>query len=460
MYERAVRSNGESAGAGSIAFLFPAFPVLHQTFVLWEVLALRDSGVPIALYSLKRPSTATQQPEGAALMREVTYLPGALAPAVWRANWAALRRAPGRYAGACARVVRAWWRDRAVGAAWQGRPAGRARPEQQFTWRERLGGRFNRSPLAYLLKSLWLVPVAVYLGQELRRAGIRHVHAHWASYPATVALVLHWLFDVTFSFTAHAYDLYLVPRLLPVKVREAAFVVTCARVNATYLTQLGGPAVAPRIVVNYHGVDRDRFQPRPNAVPGDPPCIVSCGRLEPYKGHHVLLRACAQLARPVRCCIVGEGPQRARLAALADELGLGGRVEFPGAVPQTRLVELYAEADVFVLASVVSDRSGKRDVIPNVLVEAMAMGLAVVGTHVSGVSELIADGVNGRLVPPNDPLRLAAVIGELLADPAQRARLGAAAVQTVAERFDRRRNIAALVALFQGLTSCGRHLPP
>lgn len=434
-----------------IAFLFPAFPNLHQTFVLWEVLALRQRGIEIALYSIKRPSTETQQPEGAALQAEVTYLPSTLSATVLRANLALLRRRPRRYLGAVAGVVRGWWQDRAAGRAWQAQQVSADAPDRQRTLRETLAGWFNRSPVLYLLKSLWLVPLAAWLGADLERRGIRRLHAHWASYAATVALVAHWLHDLPFSFTAHAYDIYLVPRLLGVKVREAELAVTCARVNAEFLARLAGPAAAGRVIVNYHGVSLDRFKPLPRpATATAMPCIVTCGRLEPYKGHHVLLRAVAALGRPLRVVVIGEGPQRQRLVQLAAELGIAERVELTGPLPQARLAEIYAGADLFVLASVIIERSGKRDVIPNVLAEAMAMRLPVVATAVSGIGELIADGVSGRLVAPNDPAALARVLGELLDDPAQRQRLAAEGAATVARMFDREVNIEALAALFRG----------
>jgi glycosyltransferase involved in cell wall biosynthesis len=440
-----------------IAFLFPAFPNLHQTFVLWEVLALRQRGIDIALYSIKRPSTKTQQPEGAALQAEVTYLPSTLSAAVLRANLSLLARHPRRYVGAVAGVVRGWWQDRAAGRAWQAQQVSADAPDRERTLGETLVGWFNRSPVLYLLKSLWLVPLAAWLGADLERRGIRRLHAHWASYAATVALVAHWLYDMPFSFTAHAYDIYLVPRLLGVKVREAEFAVTCARVNAEFLNLLAGTRPGERVVVNYHGVSLDRFRPLPRPTASAAvPCLVTCGRLEPYKGHHVLLRAAAALERPVRVVLIGEGPQRQKLAQLAAELGIADRVEFTGPLPQARLAEIYAGADVFVLASVIIERSGKRDVIPNVLAEAMAMRLPVVATAVSGIGELISDGVSGRLVPPNDPAALARVVAELLDDPAQRQRLAAEGAATVARMFDREVNIEELAALFRGAAGAAR----
>lgn len=435
-----------------IAFLFPAFPNLHQTFVLWEVLALRERDVTIEIYSIKQPSTGTQQPEADALRAEVHYLPSNFSPAVFGANLRALMRSPARYLGVYGRLVKSWWEDRSAGSSWKRRSTSSAAPDRERTLREHLEGRFNRSPFLYLLKSLWLVPAATYLSERLRQRGIGHIHAHWASYSTTVALVVHWLLRIPFSFSAHAYDIYLVPRLLGVKVREAAFAVTCARVNKQFLENLAGEAGDGRVTVNYHGVSLDRFRPiERRELPDRIPTVVTCGRLEPYKGHHVLLRACAALDRPVRCVLIGEGPQRGRLEDLARSLGIAERVRFTGPLPQRELVEIYAEADLFVLASVVLEQSGKRDVIPNVLAEAMAMELPVVATDISGIGELIVDGRSGRLVPSNDAAALAAVMAELLADEDQRRRLASGGAAWVREIFDRDRNIEDLARMFHEL---------
>jgi colanic acid/amylovoran biosynthesis glycosyltransferase len=440
-----------------IAFVFPAFPVLHQTFVLWEVLSLRQLGVPIRLYSLKHPSTRTQQPEGAALAQEVRYLP-ALSRAVLKDNARVLARNPKRYVGVFLRLVREWWRDRHVKELSRDPGAQPDPAERLLTLGERIQGFLNENPFVYLLRSLALVLPAVHLGVELQREGIMRVHAHWASYPTTAALVIQWLFDIPFSFTAHAYDIYLVPRLLPVKVRTAEFVVTCAQVNAAFLRQLGGPATHDRVVVNYHGVDLNRFAPRPARAPEGEPRIVTCGRLQIYKGHHVLLRACAKLSRPVRCIIVGEGPQRAKLEELARSLGIADRVEFTGALPQTELVRHYREAALFVLASIVVTSYGRRDVIPNVLAEAMAMQVPVVSTNISGIRELITDRETGRLVAPGDPDALARAVDELLDDPGQREHLALAGYQKVLAEFDRAANVRVLAELFGG--QCGGEGPP
>lgn len=437
----------------SIAFVFPAFPVLHQTFVLWEVIALRKRGIPIALYSLKRPSTRTQQPEAQALAAETAYLPSAFSVEVAWANLRSFARAPVRYAGVYARTVLEWWRDRTAGRDWMRKQTSADAPERLQTPREWLRGWFNTNRVLFLLKSIWLIPTAVYLGEQLRRRGIDHLHAHWASYSTTVALVIHWLYGIPFSFTAHAYDIYLVPWLLGVKVREARRVITCAEVNARFLAARGRHLPPGRLLVNYHGVDLDRFRPRANGHAREMPYVLTCGRLEPYKGHHILLRACAALSRPVHCVVVGEGPQRGRLERLARELGIADRVEFTGPLSQPELVEHYARADLFVLASVILETFGKRDVIPNVLAEAMAMRIPVVATNVSGIGELIQDRQTGRLVPPNDAGALTAVIEELLSDRPQRSALAQAGLERVRRDFDRDKNIEELATLFRSFNA-------
>lgn len=438
-----------STDSKPIAFLFPAFPVLHQTFVLWEVVALRRLGVSIALYSLKQPSTRTQQPEGAALAQEVCYLP-TISARVLGANLRVLTRFPRRYIGAFVRLAREWWTDRNVKNLWRDKSAPPDPAERMLTRRERVEAFFNTNPLMYLLRSWSLVLIAVYLGEQLEAAGIGRIHAHWASYPTTVALVIRWVFDIPFSFSAHAYDIYMVPQLLPVKVRSAEFVVTCARVNAMYLEQLAGRAAHGRIHVNYHGVDLTRFAPKRQPAADGVPRIVTCGRLQIYKGHHVLLRACAALAQPVRCIVIGEGPQRANLEALARSLGIADRVEFTGPLPQEEVARHYSEATLFVLASIIVTSYGKRDVIPNVLVEAMAMQVPVVATDISGIGELVSDGISGRLVPPSDPDALARVLDELLRDAPQRQRLALGGYEKVVNEFDRGTNIQALARLFMG----------
>jgi glycosyltransferase involved in cell wall biosynthesis len=428
---------------GKLAYLFPAFPVFHQTFVLWEVLGLQRNGVHPVIYSLRRPAAGPQQPEGQQIASQVRYLPSVWSAAVLGANLRFFLRQPMAYLRLFGAVLQAW-QTGALGpvrdAEWERRP---------ITLYDRLRGWFNGQPLLYLLKSFFLIPIAVYIATRLAADGITHLHVHWASYPATVAFIVNRASGLPFSVSAHAYDIYMVPRMLPAKVRAARFVVTCAKTNAAFLKRIAGVDVADKILVNYHGVDVGRFAPvEGRSAEGGAVTIVSCGQLERYKGMHILIDACAELVRDgldVSCWIVGEGPRRQALQEQIERLGLHGRVHLTGARPHAEVAELLRTANVFALASELAGR--RRDVIANVIVEAMAVGLPVVASRIPGVEELIDDGVTGYLVRPNRPGELAAAIRQLAEHPEDRVRFGQAARRRILQDFDSSTNVRRLARL-------------
>jgi glycosyltransferase involved in cell wall biosynthesis len=436
---------------GKLAYLFPAFPVFHQTFVLWEVLGMKRAGLDPLIFSLRR-GTEKQQDEAKSLIDEVVYLPGPFSRPVLLASLRALLRSPLRYLGLYLDVVRAWRTGADVAReqeGWESRP---------LKLRDRLRGWYNRNPLLYLLKSWALVPQAVELAGRLERAGVSHLHVHWATYPATVAYIIHRATGMPFSISAHAYDIYMVSRMLPAKVAAARYVFTCARANAAHLRKLAAPEHADKVVVSYHGVDIERFAPPAARPPHDRLRIVSCGQLERYKGMHLLVEACATLhgeGIALECWIVGEGPYRQHLEEQIERSGMTGLVHLTGAQPHSEVARLLAEADVFALASELGGKSGRRDVIANVIVEAMAAGLPAIASRIPGAEELVEDGVNGFLVRPNRAEEVANALRRLAADPAERERIGAAAREKIVRDFDNRRNVsemAGVLAAAAGIT--------
>jgi colanic acid/amylovoran biosynthesis glycosyltransferase len=431
-----------------LAYLFPVFPVFHQTFVLWEVLGLRRNGVHPKLYSWRRPSDR-QQPEGQQLVREVNYLPRTVSRAVLGANWRAARADFGRYIRLYVAVLEAWHTGKTP-------PEHKVRSQHHSpTPYDRVRGWFNTQPVLYLFKSLWLVPTAVYLAERLQSDGITHLHVHWASYPATMAYVVHLISGMSFSVSAHAYDIYMVQRMLPAKLRSARFVVTCAKTNAHFLERLAGADLSEKIIVNYHGVDVSRFAPAPAAKPADRFTILSCGQLEQYKGMHVLIDACAKLIRSginLECWIIGEGPQRRQLQRQIERLGVVERIHLAGARAQTEVADFLRKADLFVLASELNGKFGRRDVIANVIVEAMAAGLPVVASCIPGVEELVEEGVTGLLVQPNHVNQLAQAIATLALSTNERRRLGQAARERILRDFDSSKNVRSLAQLLSHLS--------
>lgn len=422
-----------------VAYVLATFPALTETFIVGEILELRRRGVPIFLYALRESRLTLQQPEAQRLVSETYFARAPWAPRLLATNLCWALRRPGRYLRTLGRLA---------GASW-------------------------RNPI-HFLKTLFLFPQAVEFADRMLAEGVGHVHAHWATYPTTVALAVSELTGLPFSFTAHAWDVSMIRTLLPEKVRGARFVVTCTDESRRVLGELLPPAERGKVHLNYHGVMPERFtrEAPPAEAPARVPVITACGALFERKGFADLVRACAILrrrGRAFRCVIVGDGPQRRHLEALIRAHGLEHSVSLTGALPQAEVIRRYAETDVFALpclsravklrdeeADMVKaleawlERHGNviKDGIPNVLVEAMAMGIPVVSTSLAGIPELIEDGRNGLLVPQRNPGRLADAIDRLLLDPRLQRRLGEAGAADVRARFDRRRNTGALVEIF------------
>jgi glycosyltransferase involved in cell wall biosynthesis len=322
---------------------------------------------------------------------------------------------------------------------------------------------------------------AADLADRLHQAGdVRHLHAHFAHGTTTVTWLAAMLTRLPFSFTGHAKDIYresLNPAgLLRRKMRAASFVVTCTGANRDHLLQVE-PSADVHLV--YHGLNADfagllpvfsaqaeaaraaaqaeaetvaPSEPAAPASDGTPLRVVAVGRMVPKKGFDVLVEAVAQLhSRGVELelVIAGEdGPDAAKVRRLVAER-CPDLVLFTGPLSQCELLALYRGADVFALACRV-DGDGDRDGIPNVMVEAMAAGLPVVSTAVSGIPELVRDGENGLLVPPEDPGALASALLRLAADVPLRDRLAAAGRETVTERFDGDVLARRMAGLFRG----------
>jgi glycosyltransferase involved in cell wall biosynthesis len=187
--------------------------------------------------------------------------------------------------------------------------------------------------------------------------------------------------------------------------------------------------------------------------------LLGVARLVPKKGLDILLRALAALPPGLAWHYghVGGGPLLPDLAAQAQGLGIAGRITWHGALAQDQVVEAYRAADLFVLASRIA-ADGDRDGLPNVLLEAGAMGLAVVASRVAAVPELIEDGLNGRLVAPDDPAALAQVLETLIADPVARLRLGWAGRARVLERFAMAPGADRIAARLRSLLAAGKVL--
>lgn len=400
-----------------IAYVLKCFPRPSETFILHEILELERQGLALRLFSLLEPSSTKVATAVQEVKAPISYVP--------QSTWALLPVTGGRFL--------------------------------QHPWR------FLRVSLAALVHYRQIgaflkhVLYAAYLARECERAGITHIHAHYANIPAAVAQLVHQFTGISYSFTAHAKDIYLSrPAALTYRMGMARFVVTCTAYNQRYLEQLiSQDQVAPLHCI-YHGLNLRVF-PAGLALPPTQPLLLTVARLVEKKGLSYLLRACRILVDQgydFTCRIVGEGPLRPALEQEIRDLALGDRVVLWGAEKHEQVIEMYQHATLAVLPCVIS-ADGDRDGIPNALVEALYLGVPAVSTPVSGIPELITSEVNGLLVAPGESMELATAIARLLTDPPLCARLALAGHQTVLAHFDMARNATRLLRLLleQGAAS-------
>jgi glycosyltransferase involved in cell wall biosynthesis len=306
----------------------------------------------------------------------------------------------------------------------------------------------SRSP-RILAKNLAVFPKGLWLGRHARERGVEHLHAHWASTPATLAMVAGRVSGIPWSLTAHRWDI-AEDNLLGLKARRACFVRVISEHGAEELRGIVGRSDWSPWVLHM-GV------PLPVATdaeaPPEPPLrVLTAARLVEKKGHADLLAAVGLLKErgvPVRVDLAGGGPLGPSLAKQVASLGLEEDVVFRGNVPHEELVRGMAarEWHAAVLSSVVSG-DGELEGIPVSLVEAMACGLPAVGTDAGGTPELLRDGA-GIVVPQGDATALAAAIERLAGDPALRDELGARGRERVREAFAADEVAAALLARFR-----------
>ena len=306
-----------------------------------------------------------------------------------------------------------------------------------------------RRPLT-LLRALATVPIAAQHATSLQRQRTEHVHAHFATYPALAAWLCWRLCGVAYSFTAHAHDLYMHQLGLERRAADAAFVVTISEFNRKILAELASDGVPVHVV--HCGVELDGYRYRPRAPEREGDVRALCvAALREKKGHRVLFEAIASdrpgLSR-VSVDVVGNGRLREELEMHAARLGLGERIRFYGGLTEPEVAAKLDEADVFVLPSVV-ERSGDTEGIPVALMEAMAAGVPVVTSRITGVPELVRDGETGLLAEPGDVRDLADKLTEVLEDP-DGARARAVSGRRLVEReFELNSSAEQLLELFE-----------
>jgi colanic acid/amylovoran biosynthesis glycosyltransferase len=385
------------------AYLFERFPSFGQTFCYREVAELARQGATPPIFSIRKPNDEPLQDWDKQIVERVHYLPGEeqLLREVHRAS------KKGKLTKEVIGAVDEWGR---------------------------------RTDFLRLYQ-------AAYVGLRLQEIGIRHVHAHFAGMAARTAFWIGRFFPITFSFTAHANDIF-APRDFEIgldKLIGAARAIITETDYAKKFLQERFPEPADRIHRIYNGLNLAEF--RHADFSSVPPLVVAVGRLIDKKGFADLIRACRLLlerGKSFRCQIIGEGPLKKKLHEQIDELDLQSCVGLPGPKPQHEIKKYLAAGSAFVLPSVI-DPEGGMDNLPTVIMEAMATGLPVVSTAIGGIPEMVMENETGFLVGPGNPIALADSLERVIGDLALARRLGQAGVERARTLFSSEQNVRELL---------------
>lgn len=400
----------------NVAYVANSFPEPVEPYVWEEIEELRKRGVPIVACSVRPPRRAASECRIPA--SEVGYvLP--LRP------WAAL--------------FASWLLVRHFFAL------------RDFIWRALRGP----EALPRRLRTLTHTFLGANLAAQLARKQIEHIHVHHGYFAAWVGMVAARILRAGFSMTLHGSDLLVRADYLDVKLAACDFCFTVSEFNRQHI--LERYCVEPqKVVLRRVGVDSTRWPQVASAEENKVFSILSVGRLHAVKNHEFLILASHQLkAKRVnfRCTIAGEGEEHRHLQAMISRLDLENEVVLLGHVRRERLPELYRSADVVVLTS-------HSEGIPVALMEAMAMERVVIAPRITGISELVTDGVTGFLYSPgsiNDfltKLEIARTGGPELA------RIRGAAREQVRREFDGPKSLKRFAAEFISRLSTNAVAPP
>ncbi|MCD6329000.1 MAG: glycosyltransferase family 4 protein [Candidatus Cloacimonetes bacterium] len=394
-----------------IAYIFSQFPETHETFILREIIELKKNNINPELFSLKKCKDKVVHPQAQEFITQTHYsaLPSinvikALLYFIWNRPLECL---------------------------------------SLFTYLIKS----NITSFEFLIKSIAIIPISLYYAKLIRDLEITHLHAHWATIPTTSAVIISKILGISFSFTAHAWDIFLPNPMLKEKIQRAEFVATCTGYNKKYLDSLLDYKENDKIILNYHGIDFGTL-PEINKNIEDN-LIFSIGRLCEQKGFPYLLDACDILrdqGYQFKCIIIGEGPDRKALTLQIEQLELQEYVVLSGMKPQSYIFDMFNKARMFVLPCVIS-KNGDRDGIPNVMIEALAMRTPVISTTISGVPEIIQNNITGITVEPRNSLQLADAIIGLLNDPDAAKTFVKNGRELVEEKFDIKKNVRELVSI-------------
>lgn len=398
------------------------FPKITETFILYEMLAAREAGACVEVFPLRREKTTKMHPEAVDFVHRAHFVP-LLSLETIRDNLRMLLTNPLLWTRALWTIIRA-----------------------------NLGSR------RFLFGALIAFPMCVTLARRMKQLQIDHIHAHFASHPTAAAWIIHQFSGIPYSFVAHGSDLHRDRHMLSEKVRDAAFVVAISNYNRQIILEETGAQNSDKVKVIHCGVKPEDFCQEDKLPPdtnSDVLHVLCIGTLHEVKGQKHLIDAVRTVVRNgvrLKLHLVGDGPDQQMLERRVNEAGLSSVVVFEGRRDRHEIIQLLQTADILVAPSVPT-ADGRREGIPVVLMEAMASGISVISSRLSGIPELVQHEVNGLLTEPGDTAAIAAALQRLCGDAGLRRKLGEAGRRMVEEHFSLDTSVRKVLSEIVGVNS-------
>lgn len=401
-----------------VVYILFRFPNLTETFVAEEIQKIQKLDVKIKVFSLLKPKEDLVHPVSSSILPVTQYVPRIINPSIWAAQFHYLIKNPGLY-------FRLLWT-------------------------------LLKQPTKYFrayLQRLTIFFKAVWAAKALQSSQIQLIHTHFAWLSAAASWIVSQLLDVPFSVTAHAFDIYSEKNdLLNLITDQAAKIITISDINKKNILKMNSRISENKIHVIRCGIDLSFFSNENyfREPIGNPLEITSVGSLIEKKGHEFLIKACSKLKEkdiPFHCVIIGTGPQHDYLENLIKENNLVNEVILPGRMSQDWVKERLRSSQMFVLACVTTE-DNDQDGIPVAIMEAIAMGVPVISTAVSGIPELIKHEKTGLLVKQRDPDALAAAMIRLSEHPEKGEVINQNSYELIEREYDIHKNVEKLREIF------------
>ena len=404
----------------TLGYILKGYPRISETFISNEILLLEQLGFHMRLFPMRHPREDFCHDSVKQIKAQVDYLPTELLlefPRLLLPNIFLAVKRPSLF-------------KHGLGLA-------RARYKRTA----------NLATFKHLLQAGYLTNKHL-----IKDKSLTHLHGHFAHSPTSVTMFAALLSGKTFSFTAHAKDIYTSnPKQLREKIRLAEFVVTCTDYNRKYLESIAEGLNTP-IHCIYHGIDLKLFSPEADHTICAPPYkLLTVARMTEKKGLPTLYKALQILKRKnfsFEHILIGDGDDKEKILQLIRDLQLDDCCRCLGTRTHKEVLKQFEENDLFVLACEIA-KNGDRDGIPNVLVESLAMGVPGLSTTVSAVPEILLHNRSGITIAPSEPETMASAIRDALENQILRKTIIQGGIKHTDEHFDNRKLVAKLGDIFK-----------